>query len=162
MQRYLSNVAIAAEACWALRNLAVDANLLQRLNVADVGGMMCNILYRHADSDLVTIEALRVVETLCTGGKPVFQTNSDRGEAEIAKKAAAQNLPICTRIHVGLLRSFSKVLSRNSGKIEVMLWIFKVVVAICISDAIIAKFVEAKFCEMALDFLQRHSGMYFG
>jgi hypothetical protein len=147
MQRFLNSVPITGEGCWALRNLAVDFSLLERLVLGNVCELMCSVLFRHSESEVVVIEALRVVCVLC-GDNAVPQTASSTNKP-----------PNCSaRIHVGLLRSLARAVPRNMGNADVMTWLCRTLIAVASSEDITKKFIDAKYCEIVVELLQSFAG----
>ena len=188
MQRYLNSVPITGEGCWALRNLAGDRSLLERLIIGNICEMMCNVIFRHADTEIVLIEALRVVCVICgevrvDESKPITKPSGIAATTSSGASSSSEASPSATplspstpstgskwkkafsviscsvRIHQGLLRSFSRAVPRNMNVPNVMIWVCHAIVAVSNSVDIKKKFIEAKYCETVIELLQSQSGI---
>ena len=147
MQRFMNSVPITGEGCWALRNMAADDSLLERLVLGNVCELMCSVLYRHSESEVVVIEALRVVSVLC-------------GDANLPQNGTNkhQHINCSARIHVGLLKSLARAVPRNMGSADVMTWLCRTLIAVASAEDITKKFIDAKYCEIVVELLQTFGG----
>lgn len=190
MQRYLNSVPITGEGCWALRNLAVDKSLLERLILGNVCEMMCNVIFRHADTEIVLIEALRVVCVICGESKddqtkpitkPLASSAPANNGTHISVAVSPINSPLspstpspgnkwkkaftivsCSvHIHQGLLRSLSRAVPRNMNVPNVMIWVCHAIIVVSSSVDIKRKFIDAKYCETVIELLQNQSGIFY-
>jgi hypothetical protein len=118
------SVSVVSEGCWAIRSLASDTKALDIFAQHRVGELMCTVLFRHSEVEIVIIEALRVLCLICQTMQLVEKAGAPKQSKDVPNHLDIYTF--VTKIHTPLLKSFVRVIPRNSANTKVLFCFVKV------------------------------------
>lgn len=182
----IGSLGSVVEGCWAIRKLAISPLALAELIKMQLAELLGGLFARHGDEELVCMEVLRVVATVCTtlssetvsiprevlAVEPVPGSSaSRRSSVSVAfnVKTASRSTSSITgalgehlyisKLQAILMRPLYKAMSKRGKASKVLLvlqWCCRAIVSMAANSDIVKRFVENKFCEMIVYLVHEH------